>query len=88
MIFLIEYHREQGRMITLRRFDQSQRSAAHEARLELELNRHREGVMHEIVLLEAASEDALHKTHARYFKTTAEIAQDFISPERPTEDHP
>ncbi len=68
MIFLIEYDRSQGCIVTIRDFDGSQRREAENSRLEMELDLNRKGVDHEVVLLEAASEDALHLTHQRYFK--------------------
>lgn len=67
MIFLIEYNRSQGRIITFRGFDDSQRREAEELRLGIELDLNRKGIDHEVVLLDAASKDALHRTHQRYF---------------------
>lgn len=67
MIFLIEYNRSQGHIVTFRDFDDSQRREAKDARLEIELDVNRKGVDHEVVLLEAASRAALHLTHQRYF---------------------
>ena len=67
MIFLIEYNRSQGRIITFRDFDDSQRREAEDSRLAIELDLNRKGINHEVVLLEAASKDALHRTHQRYF---------------------
>jgi len=71
MIFLIEYNRGKGIIVTFRDFDDSQRREAEDSRLgiELDLNRKgRKGIDHEVVLLEAASRDALLRTHGRYFK--------------------
>lgn len=67
MIFLIEYNRNQGGIVTFRDFDDSQRLEAEDLRLGLELDLNRKGIYHEVVLLEAASEDALRRTHQRYF---------------------
>ena len=67
MIFLIEYNRSEGRIVTFRDFDDSQRQEAVESRLEIELELNRKGVDHEVVLLEAASKAALRLTHQRYF---------------------
>ncbi|TAJ76178.1 hypothetical protein EPO44_21605 [bacterium] len=75
MIFLIEYDRSKGRIVTFRTFQDSERLKAQNARLDLELDLNRQGVDHEVVLLEAESEDALHKTHSRYFKTLRQIAE-------------
>jgi hypothetical protein len=77
MVFLIEYSRSQGKLITLRSFKDDQRAFAEDQRLQLELDLHRQKVDHEVVILEAASEAALEKTHARYFQTAAEIAAAF-----------
>jgi hypothetical protein len=41
---------------------------AADTRLELEIELRRHGQNHEVVLLEAPSEEALHKTHGRYFE--------------------
>jgi len=59
--------RSAGRLIELRRFEDSERQRADEARLELELRLHRRGLKHEVVVLDASGEDALHRTHRRYF---------------------
>jgi hypothetical protein len=75
MLFLIEYERRKGRLVTNRRFDDAQREEAERARLELELRVNREGVEHEVVLLEAASEEALRTTHQRYFEKLADVAK-------------
>jgi hypothetical protein len=67
MIFLIEYNRREGRIVTIQDFDDSHRGDAEDLRLDIELVLNRKGVDHEVVLLEAASKDALHRTHQRYF---------------------
>lgn len=77
MIFLIEYNRTEGRLVSMRTFDESERKIAHDARLALELDLHRKGIEHEIVLLEASSEEALHKTHRRYFASLSELLKSF-----------
>ena len=68
MIFLIEYSRSEGRIVTFRDFDPSQRAAAHRARLDIELALNRRGVDHEVVLLEAPTKADLQRTHRRYFE--------------------
>jgi len=73
MIFLIEYNRSEGQIVTFREFDDSQRQEAENSRLEIELDLNRKGVDHEVVLLEAASKDALHRTHRRYFEDLSQI---------------
>ena len=75
MIFLIEYNRPEGRLVTFERFKDSERLKAQNARLDLELDLNRRRVSHEVVLLEAASEAALRRTHRRYFETLRQIAE-------------
>lgn len=74
MIFLIEYDRRAGQIVKLLRFEERDREQAANARLEieLELNRHGDN-SHEVVLLEAATEDALRRTHRRYFEDAVRI---------------
>ena len=73
MIFLIEYNRSEGHIVTFRDFDDSQRREAEDSRLEIELDLNRKGVQHEVVLLEAASQDELRRTHRRYFEDLRQI---------------
>jgi hypothetical protein len=73
MIFLIEYDRSEGRIITFRKFDDSERQKADEARLEMELGLNRLGMEREVVILEAATEEALRRTHRRYFENLSEL---------------
>jgi len=73
MIFLIEYHRPKGRIVTFKRFKDSERLEAQKSRLDLELDLNHRGVDHEVVLLEARSKDALRRTHRRYFENASQI---------------
>jgi hypothetical protein len=73
MIFLIEYDRGQGRIVTFKAFDDSDRQQAEDFRLQLELELNRLGSEREVVLLEAASEEALRRTHRRYFEDLSEL---------------
>ncbi|HEX8502480.1 MAG TPA: hypothetical protein VF659_18000 [Pyrinomonadaceae bacterium] len=73
MIFLIEYDRNQGRIVTFKTFDDSARREAEDSRLQLELELNRRGTEREVVLLEAATEEALRRTHRRYFEDLAEL---------------
>ncbi len=75
MIFLIEYNRREGRIVTFREFDDAQRREAEDVRLQIELDLHRKGVQHEVVLLEAASEEALYRTHRRYFADLVQLLE-------------
>jgi hypothetical protein len=80
MIFLIEYNRPETRIVNMQTFDESDRRKAQDALLALELEHHRKGMTdHEAVLLEAASEEALHKTHRRYFGDFAEALKAIMS---------
>lgn len=78
MIFLIEYHRPEGRIVTFRVFEDSERLKAENSRLEIELELNRRGVDHEVVLLEAASEAALRRTRRRYFEDLRQIVESAI----------
>ena len=80
MIFLIEYNRLQGCLVTFRVFDDAERSKAEAARLEMELTLRRGGVNHEVVLLEAASEEALRRTHRRYFEDLKDLVKSINRP--------
>jgi hypothetical protein len=73
MLFLIEYDRTQGRLVSIREFADSE--TAETARIDLELKLNRSGVDREVVLLEAASQQALRKTHRRYFEDLSELAK-------------
>lgn len=74
MIFLIEYDRPEGRIVTFTTFKGSERFDAEKSRLNLELHLNRRGVAHEVVILEAESEEALRRTHRRYFEDVRQIA--------------
>ena len=73
MVFLIEYNRREGRIVTIESFSDSDRATAEESRLNLELKLNREGIENEVVILEAASEAAVRRTQRRYFETLAEL---------------
>lgn len=74
MIFLIEYARSLGEIITLKTFSDSEQRAAEDARLEMEIGLNRDAVDREVVILEAESEEALRRTHRRYFESLSELA--------------
>lgn len=65
MMFLMEYDRTAGKLVTFRRFDDA--AKARQAQFALELDLHHKGIAHEVVLLEAQSEAAIRRTHRRYF---------------------
>lgn len=73
MIFLIEYDRPESRFVTFTTFKNSERLNAERSRLDLELRLNRAGVDHEVVILEAESEEALRRTHRRYFEDARTI---------------
>lgn len=72
--FLIQYDRPLGEMVTFKKFANADRSVAEEARLEMELELNRDEVDREVVILEAESEEALRRTHRRYFENLTELA--------------
>lgn len=69
MIFLIHYDRSAGRLVEIREFSDKEREAASSARLALEIELLSAENGHEVVLLEAPSQDILRNTHRRYFET-------------------
>jgi len=73
MLFLIEYDRKRGAVVTISEFIDSE--VAENARLELELRLNGLGLEHEVVVLEAASETALRRTHRRYFEDLTELVK-------------
>jgi len=77
MIFLVEYARDQGRIVSFNAFDNKDLTLAKNARLELELDLNQRGVEHEVVLLEAENEQALRRTHRRYFESLTELVNAF-----------
>jgi hypothetical protein len=79
VIFLIEYHRPKGRLVTFKVFEDSHRSEAEHSRLDIELELNRKGIKHEVVLLEAKSKDALRKTHRRYFEDLGETLDKILT---------
>jgi hypothetical protein len=74
MVFLIEYDRDIGRIVTIKSFVDCDRERADKARLELELELNAKGIENEVVLLEAANEEAVRRTHRRYFEDLHELA--------------
>jgi hypothetical protein len=75
VLFLIEYDRNRGRIIKLEVFEDSERQRAEDSRLEIELALNRRGIEREVVLLEAATEEALRRTHRRYFEDLDELVK-------------
>ncbi len=79
MIFLLEYDRPSGRLVTIREFIDSERTQAENVRIELEVTLNREKIDHEVVLLQAQDKEALRLTHGRYFADLRELIEDFAS---------
>jgi hypothetical protein len=75
VLFLIEYDRPRGSIVQLRRLDDAFRGNPEEVRLKLELDLKRQGIDHEVVVLDAPSEEALRHTHSRYFESVAELVR-------------
>jgi len=75
MLFLIEYDRERGEIVSLRKFSESEKNEAERARLELEVHLSRHGVKREVVILDAVSEKGVRQTHRRYFESLQELAK-------------
>jgi hypothetical protein len=77
VLFLIEYARDQGRLVTFKTFNDENSTLAETTRLKLELDLNRRGLEHEVVLLEAENEEALRRTHRRYFENLNELVNAF-----------
>ena len=75
MIFLIEYDRSEGRLVTIREFDERQRREAEDTRLKIEVDDNGKHGDREVVLLEAENEDALRLTHRRYFEDLRQLLE-------------
>jgi hypothetical protein len=74
MIFLVQYDRSQG---VIQRFDQysdAEEATAEAVRFEIELGLSRSGSNAEVLLLEASDENALRRTHRRYFESISSIS--------------
>ena len=75
MIFLIEYNRPKGLVVSINSFKDSEQEEAEITRLDLEIDLNRKGINHEVVLLVAKNKKAIRQTHARYFTNIREIAK-------------
>ncbi len=73
MIFLIQYDRHKGRIVSMQSFSDSDRKQAQDSLLTLELQLNQNGTDNEVVLLEAESEEAVRRTHRRYFEDLSEL---------------
>ena len=75
MIFLLDYDRSRGRLVSMSTYEDSLLEEAQNARVALELDLHRQGLVREVVLLEARDEAALRRTHRRYFEDLSQLAE-------------
>lgn len=73
MIFLVEYKRSEGKLISFQEFSDIDREMAEEALLNVEISLNRKNIEHEVVLLQAPNKAALLKTHRRYFDTLRQL---------------
>lgn len=70
--FLVVFDRPQGRILREEAYDDEREALAERFRSE---KQHRSNADIEVVVLSAASRDALRRTHARYFMNISEIAR-------------
>ena len=75
MVFLIKFNRRESRIVVLQEFLDNDRSLAEDKRLQMELELGKSDSEHELVLLEAENEEALHQTHGRYFDSMRDIVE-------------
>ena len=78
MIFLIEYNRPELRLVSLKKYPNSERAQSSADRVALEIDLLRRRVDHEVVTLEASSEEVVRRTHQRYFSTPQDLWKDTI----------
>jgi hypothetical protein len=74
MIFLIEYDRPSGTLVSMQSFTLARRDQAEERRLSAEMDALHRGISREIVLIDARNEAELRKTHRRYFESPGQLA--------------
>lgn len=85
MIFLLEYDRKRGTLRKLKLFSGVDREQAQRERLDIELKLRSSQEPCEVVLLEAADEETLKRTHKRYFSTPRELIESMMQPEPASE---
>ena len=73
MIFLIEYDPRRAQIVEFKSFSDEDSSIADDERIARELDLNRQGIDHEVVLLQAQSENALRRTHRRYFEDLKQL---------------
>jgi len=75
MYFLLQYDRALGELASIDQYSDEQKEQAEEDRLSVELAHYRAKRSIEVVLLEAASRDALLNTHRRYFESVSSLGR-------------
>jgi hypothetical protein len=80
MLFLIEYSRSQGKLISLKSFPDTEWNAVMDERLELELDLfHRKVQDHDALVFQSDSLETLKVTHGNYFKTLEELFDELVN---------
>lgn len=75
MRYLIEYNRKEGKIVTFQVYTEDQKEEADEIRFKKELDNYRNGIINEVIVLAADSEEQLRTTHGRYFYTYEELIE-------------
>jgi hypothetical protein len=75
VIYLIQYDRQSGTLVRLECYASAHKHQAEQERLRVELELLRTKIAHEVVLLEATSEDELRKTQRRYFEGLEQLLE-------------
>jgi len=75
MIFLVHYHRTEGRLVSLRVFDDADSALASVAKIDLEISLIGSADDIEVVLLRAGTEEILRESHSRYFRSLKELKE-------------
>lgn len=71
MIFLMDFDPKHRRLHAMKVYTDEHRRKAQDERLRLELEYLQAPIAREVVLLSAADEEGLRRTHARYFEAPA-----------------
>ncbi len=78
MIFLLEYDRKRGKLCRFEKFPDADRERAQQERLAIELSLRGTAQQREVVLLEAADEATIRRTHKRYFVSPRGLMESMI----------
>lgn len=82
MWFLIKFDRISGERTQLEQFEDDEYSKAYARRVTLDIEALEKGDTVEVVLLQAASIEALQTTHRRYFASSEQLAKQLEDPRR------